>query len=99
MLRENFDARCEAYINATKVMFRQIPQTIKISLTPKQKPPKPMTDIGGGWYTEKSARGLPPTRRTKLSKKSQERKNEIKKNYMKLISGGMIGKSNCIGTN
>ena len=34
LLRENFDARCEAYINAMKVMFRQIPQTIKIALTP-----------------------------------------------------------------
>ena len=30
LLRENFHARCEAYINATKVMFRQRPQTIKI---------------------------------------------------------------------
>ena len=58
-----------------------------------------MTDIGGGWCMEKSAKGLPPLRRTKLSKKSQERQDEIKKNYMKLISGGMIGNSNCIGTN
>ena len=30
-----------------------------------------MTDIGGGWYMEKSARGLSPLSRTKLSKKSQ----------------------------
>ena len=37
LLCGNFDARCEAYINAMKVMFRQIPKTIKISLTPKQK--------------------------------------------------------------
>ena len=58
-----------------------------------------MTDIGGGWYMEKSARGLTPLRRTKLSKKSQERQDEIQKNYMKLISCGMIGNSNCIGTN
>ena len=57
-----------------------------------------MTDIGGGWYMEKSAQGLPPLRRTKLSKKTQENQDEIK-NYMKLISGGMIGNSNCIGTN
>ena len=63
-----------------KLMFRQIPQTIKIALTPKKKPQKPMTDSSGGWYTEKSARGLPPMRRTKLSKKSQERQDEIKKN-------------------
>ena len=38
-----------------------------------------MTDIGGRWYMEKSARGLPPFRRTKLSKKSQERQDEIQK--------------------
>ena len=36
-----------------------------------------MTDIGGGWYIEKSARGLPPLKITKLSKKSQERKDVI----------------------
>ena len=53
LLRENFDARCEAYINAMKVMFMKIPQTIQISLNPKQKVQKLMTDIGGGWYMEK----------------------------------------------
>ena len=37
LLRENFGARCAAYINAMKVMFRKIPQTIKIALTSKQK--------------------------------------------------------------
>ena len=31
---ENYNARCDAYINAMKDMFNQIPQTIKISLTP-----------------------------------------------------------------
>ena len=39
-LREKFDARCEAYINAMKVMLMQIPQTVKISRTPKQKKSK-----------------------------------------------------------
>ena len=48
-----FNARCDAYINAMKDMLKQIPQTIKISLTPKQKVQKLMTDIGGGWYMEK----------------------------------------------
>ena len=43
-------------------------------------------------------RGIPPSRRTKLTKKAQERQDEIQKNYMKLISGGMIGNSNYIGT-
>ena len=58
-----------------------------------------MTDIGCGWYMEKRAKGQPTLRRTKLSKKVQERKNEIQKKYMNLISGEIIGDSNCIGTN
>ena len=37
ILRENYDARCEAYINAMKGMFMQIPQNVKIALTSKQK--------------------------------------------------------------
>ena len=80
-------------------MFKKIPQTIKKELTPKQKVQKLMTDIGGGWYMKNSAKGIPPLRITKLSKKAQERQGEIKKNYMKLISGGMIGDYNCIVTN
>ena len=75
LLCEKFDARSEAYINAMKVMLMQIPQTVKIALTSKQKFQKTMTDIGGGWYMEKGARGLPPLRRTKLIKKSQERQD------------------------
>ena len=58
-----------------KDMFKQIPQTIKILITPKQKVQKLMTDIGRGWYMGKSAKGLPASRRTKLSKKSQERQD------------------------
>ena len=38
-----------------------------------------MTDIGGGWYMEKSARGLPPLNIKKLSKKAQERQDVIQK--------------------
>ena len=36
-----------------------------------------MTGIGGGWYMEKRAKGLPPLIRTKPSKKAQERQYEI----------------------
>ena len=54
-----------------KDTFTQIPQTIKKALTPKQKVQKLMTDIGGGWYTENVSKGVPPSRRTKLSKKPQ----------------------------
>ena len=33
LFRKIFNARCDAYINNMKYMFRQIPQTIKIALT------------------------------------------------------------------
>ena len=36
-LRENYGARCEAYINSMKEMFIKIPQNVEISLTPKRK--------------------------------------------------------------
>ena len=52
-------------------MFMQIPQNVEISLTSKEKTKKLLTDIGGGWYLAKSARRLPPLKRTKLSKKAQ----------------------------
>ena len=37
LLRENFDAIFEAYINAMKLMFMQIPQNVEIALTSKEK--------------------------------------------------------------
>ena len=46
---------------------------------------------------ENSSKGIPPLRISKLCKKAQDKEDEIKKNYMKLISGGMIGNSNYIG--
>ena len=48
---------------------------------------------------EKSAKGLLSLRVTKLGKTAQKNQDEIQKIYMKLISGGMIGNYNCIGTN
>ena len=47
---------------------------------------------------EKCEKGLPPLKRKKLSKKAQDRHDLIKKNFMNLICGGMIGNYNCIGT-
>ena len=38
-----------------------------------------MTDIGGGWYLKKCEKGLPPLKKTKLSKKAQKRDDLIKK--------------------
>ena len=46
----------------------------------------------------KITKRLPPRRRPKLSKKSQEKDDEIKKIYMKLIGVGMVGNSNYIVT-
>ena len=45
----HYDARCDAYINAIQEIFKQIPQTMFKPLTPKQKTPKLMIDIGGEW--------------------------------------------------
>ena len=36
-----------------------------------------MTDIDGGWYLKKYARGLPQLKRKKLSKRAQERHDYI----------------------
>ena len=71
MLRKNYFARSESYINAMKEMFMQIHQNVEIALTPKEKTQKLLTYIGGGWYMKKNARGLPPLKRTKLSEKAQ----------------------------
>ena len=57
-----------------------------------------MTDIGGGWYLKKRARGLPLLKGKKLGKKSQDRHDIILKNFMNLIGGGMIGNYKYIGT-
>ena len=45
--------------------------------------------------TGKIAKGLPPLRRSTLSKKSQDKEDE-NKNYMRLISGLSIGYYNYI---
>ena len=57
LFSEKYSARCYAYINAMTDVFKQIPLTIKKSLTPKQIFQKLMTDIGGRWYMEKTFLG------------------------------------------
>ena len=52
--------------------------------------------MDGIW--KKGARGIPPLKRTKLSKNHKKGRIIFKRNYMKLIGGGMIGYSNYIGT-
>ena len=46
----------------------------------------------------KMTKGITPLRKQKLSKRSQDKDDEIQKNYMKLIGIAMIGNSNYIGT-
>ena len=75
MLRENYCAGRESYINAMEDMFMQIPKNVERALTSKEKNQKLMTDNGGVWYLKKCTRGLPPLKRTKLSKKAQKRHN------------------------
>ena len=76
---DNYDAKCDAYINAMKEMFKQITQNMSQSLTPKKSPET--YDRYWWWMVYvKSAKGLPPLMRTKLIKKSQENQDEIQKN-------------------
>ena len=58
-------------------MFKTIPQNVEKPLTSREKNKKLITDIGGGWYLGKCEKGLPPLKRTKLSKKSQEKDDLI----------------------
>ena len=47
-------------------------------LSQDKKQQKLLTEICGGWYMEKITKGLPPLRKQKLSKKSQEKYDKIK---------------------
>ena len=62
-----------------KEMFKKIPQNVKKPLTSREKNQKLITNIGGGWYLKKCEKGIPPLKRTKLSKKVQERHDLIPK--------------------
>ena len=64
------------YNKTMKDVFKKIPKTMNKTLSQKQKVQKLMTEIGGGWYMEIIAKGLPPLRRPKLSKKAQEKEDE-----------------------
>ena len=76
--RDNYFDRNESYRFAMVEMLKTIPQNVENSLTTREKDQKLITDIGGGWYLEKCAKGLPPLNRTKLSKKEQERHDIIR---------------------
>ena len=77
LLDDNYEIRCGMYDKAMKETFKKIPTMMSKPLDPKQKIQKLMTEIGGEWNLEKIAKGLPPLRTSKLSKKSQEKEDEI----------------------
>ena len=47
---------------------------------------------------QKNVKGIPPLKISKIGKKAQDKQGDIQKNYMKLISGGIIVNSNYIVT-
>ena len=62
-----------------KEMFKQIPQNVEKPLTSREKKSK-IDDRYWWWMVfEKCERGLPPLKRKKLSKKTQERHDFILK--------------------
>ena len=79
MFDQNYDVRRKAYNTSMKEMFQKILTMITKPLSQKQKVQKLMTEIGCGWYMEKITKRLPPLSRQKLSTKSQEKDDEIKK--------------------
>ena len=61
-----------------KEMFKKIPQNVEKPLTSREKKSK-IDDRYWGWVVfEKCEKGLPPLKRTKLSKKAQARHDLIK---------------------
>ena len=79
-MENNYDTRHVAYRTVMKDMFKQMPATITKQLSLRQKVQKLMTEIGVGWWMEKITKGLPPLRRPRLSKISQEKEDEVLKN-------------------
>ena len=75
----DYGPRCDEYFNAMKEMFKKIPQNMSQPLTPKQKSPETYDRYWWWMVYEKNAKGIPPSRRPKLSKKSQENQDEIQK--------------------
>ena len=75
--RHNYYSRSESYTVAMVEMFKKIPRNVGKPLTTREKNQKLITDIGGGWYLENFQKGLPPLKRTKISKKAQKRHDII----------------------
>ena len=96
-MEENYEVISIMYNKAMKDIFKQIPTTMSKPLSPK----KTSINLWQKWVVDsiwkKIGNGLPPLMISTISKKSQDKEDEIE-NYMKLISGGIIGNFNYIGT-
>ena len=65
---------------AMKNMFQKIPVELPKPPIPKEKHQSLLHDIRGCWYMNILSDKLPPLKKTKLSKKAQEKEEEIKRN-------------------
>ena len=54
--RHNYFEQGVSYTAAMVDMFKTIPQNYGIPMTSREKNPKLITDIGGGWYLEKNVK-------------------------------------------
>ena len=69
---DNYFDRSESYRVAMVKMIKTIPKIVEKPLTPREKNQELITDIGGGCFLEKCAKGIPLLKRKKLGKKAQE---------------------------
>ena len=68
------------YNKAMKKMLKKIPKTMTKPLSINRLQ-KFMTEIGGGWYMQRIANGIPTLRRKELGNKAQQREIENLKLY------------------
>ena len=97
LLEENDEIRYGMYNKTMKYMFKQITTRMYKQLSTKQKNPETYNINWWCMVCGKSAKGIPPLRRSKMSEKHKIRRTKSK-NYMKLISGRMFVNSNYIVT-
>ena len=75
----NYEVKCGMYNKYMKNMLHKIPTIKSKPLSQGKKNQKILTRIGFRYFKEKMTKELTPLRRPKLSKKSQEKYDEILK--------------------
>ena len=73
-LEQFFLERCNMYIFATKKLFQKTPVELPKPTIPRKKNQSLSHAIGGVWYMKKLSDNIPPLKKRKLTKKSQEKK-------------------------